>query len=283
MTLVVARIQEDAVAVAGDLRATDPHGIRRGYPYAVLKTVLLSPYSTIAFAGDIDAGLQVVRAVAEGADSGHDLLLEVLVSSVGLSHRLVELLLVSSHPARITRVLGSDIQDNLANAWIGDADAFSAFQRYYHGTGTPLPWPEGYQARHEVVGRLARALGELVAAGDVPSVGEAAIAIGTDAESQLIYMPSVAVHMAPQVIPPDLDTLLRFGSAAQGGHAYSVLTPTGPGIGAVGLHFYQARLGLLYYPVRATDAFVYRDMSHDEFRRAVMRDFGIEIQGIVIG
>ena len=44
MTLIVGRRNTSGVIhVVGDMRLTDPDEIRRGYPYAVLKNIILSP------------------------------------------------------------------------------------------------------------------------------------------------------------------------------------------------------------------------------------------------
>ena len=92
---------------------------------------------------------------------------------------------------------------------------------------------------------------------------------------------AVAV-MAPRAVPSGEPTVLRFGTAAEGGHAYSVLVPMRPGPGAVGLHFQQGQLGLLYHPLHDRYPFHYLRTSHDEFRAAVLRDHGLNIQGPVV-
>jgi hypothetical protein len=85
------------------------------------------------------------------------------------------------------------------------------------------------------------------------------------------------------VIPSGEETAIEFGTAAQGGFAYSVLTPDIPGVGAVGVHFFQGDLRLLFYPTRFQSPEVYNRVTHDEFRNAVRGRYGFDIQGAQIG
>jgi hypothetical protein len=52
MTFIVARrFESGRVRVGGDLRATDSNDIRRGYPFAVLKAVILGDTILVGCAG----------------------------------------------------------------------------------------------------------------------------------------------------------------------------------------------------------------------------------------
>jgi hypothetical protein len=68
-----------------------------------------------------------------------------------------------------------------------------------------------------------------------------------------------------------------FGSAAEGGYSYSILTPKVSGIGATGLYFNQGRFGALMYPAKSPGPVTYANVDFDEFAMNVTNDFGIEL------
>lgn len=269
------------MVVASDLRVTDPFDIERGYPHAVLKAVTVTADLCVAFAGPVDRALDGLHSAAELARSPFEAVLARLAALSGTGGESPEFLLVSSKPVRVARCRGGVAEDHLSAAWIGDQAAFEVFQRLQ----LSAPPIQGGLPRHQLVGAVSAAFGALVRTGQVPSVGEADIVIATRADGALEYMTRAIMFgpMRPQMIPPGVPTLVNFGSAATGGHAYSVLTPTEPGHGAVGLHFFQGRLGLLYHPLKARKPFAYPSVTHDEFRAAVTRDHGFDIQGVMIG
>lgn len=273
MTLVVARRSEDRLVVASDLRVTDAHDIRRGYPFGILKAVTLSPDLCVAFAGPVEAAVDAVREVAQVPASLDD----VTPFLARASTSGPDFLVVSSVPPRIVRVRAGVVEADLAAAWIGDQDAFSAFQALALDESQVAHMPAEYRLQAAVVTAFMQLVG-----GDVKSVGEAAVIVSTLADRHLHYQPGAVAFAAPQTIPSGEWTTIRFGSAAEGGHAYSVLTPTAPGPGALGLHFHQGQLGLLYHPLHDRLPVAYPNMSHDEFRAAVLADFGLDIQGLVI-
>ena len=230
VTLVVARASGDSVRIVSDLRVTDAHDIRRGYPFGILKVVTLGPRLCVALAGPVDPGLDALRAIASEAASFD----EVLLGLAGRSARPdgPEFLIVGSAPSRIARVRAGVIEDAMTIGWIGDIDAFNEFQRLSAQVDQhPVA---GLEPQHALAAQMMMAFNGLIG-GAVASVGEARVAVASFPDRQLHYQSGAVANPPPQSIPSGVPTPIRFGTAAEGGHAYSILTPTKPGPGAIGL------------------------------------------------
>src|SRR5947209_500916 len=69
------------------------------------------------------------------------------------------------------------------------------------------------------------------------------------------------------------------GSAPRGGFSYSILTPEQPGVGAIGLYFYEGRVGILYAPLLSDYRRVHPQMSQSAFVEVVRLRYGINLSG----
>lgn len=285
MSLAVARTSGDAVVIAADLRVTDKLDIRRGYPFGVLKAVTISPSLCVAFAGLVDPALEVVRAVAIPDPSFTQTLRRLAdLTPPTTDPETPEYLLVGSDPPRIARIRPGSVEDGLLVAHIGDKAAFERYQ----ALSREVPPPTSIAGRQGPVpdnlvltSVVTQAFGQLIREGAIPTVGEASVHIVAEKDRRLHYYTSAIAYPPPQLIPPNRPTPIQFGSAAQGGFAYTILTPRQPGPGAIGLYFPQGALGLLYYPVKDRHPLVYARVTHDGFREGVLRDHGFDIQGLM--
>ncbi len=61
-------------------------------------------------------------------------------------------------------------------------------------------------------------------------------------------------------------------------HGYGIYVPRRPGTGALGIWFNPGRLGALFFPERRADSIVYRNLSAEDFKRALVLDFGVEVE-----
>lgn len=136
-----------------------------------------------------------------------------------------------------------------------------------------LPDPKAF----EPFLRMSHAIHALQENDGITSVGEAFVSAnskdGFRYEQQGFFQTSHKQEIGPEW------TTLNWGTAAQGGFGFNLLQSAAPGIGAIGLFFPHAGLGLLYHPLSYDDPLVYRHVTHDEFREAVAEDHGIEIDG----
>jgi hypothetical protein len=280
MTLVEARATPLGVHVIGDLRVLDPHEVRRGFPYAILKVVVTQPHICVGFAGSVDAALDALYQVREMSDAE-----EVAATLVAYTERVddVEFLVADATRNSIAVAQGGVRQ---AGGWIGDIDAHTLFQAAFaeeppevYRSGAP---DDPDTAEHVMTGIRIHRAADAVLAASLVSVGEEFVR-ATSKNGTFEYMTSAKMVMGrDQTIPSGTWTTIQFGGAAEGGFAHSVLTPTTPGVGAVGIHFFQGRLGLLYAPLLAREPYVFREVSHGEFRDDVRERFGFDIQGIGI-
>lgn len=284
VTLIVARAGDWGVRVASDLRVTDREAVKGGYGAGVLKSIVLNRGLCVSFAGTpVTAALDAVRRQVDRAS-------DVLAVEQGLlaEHRQldgrVDFLVAALGPPRLSVLTGGELRGPVPNGWIGDYDAFSAYQRVFHHQPSSLP--PGYEARREeleIGSAMMTAMDQVIGDDAVPSVGETAIHVVPE---PIGFRYSNAARMVggfvPQSIPSGVPTRIRFGGAAEGGFAYSTLVPDAVGIGAVGLYFRQGRFGLFYQPLRFDFPERYPNVSHDEFREAVMQRRGIAIEGAMI-
>lgn len=63
MTLVGRQGADGVIRVVADMRLTDGAELRRGYPYAVLKNVILAPGVLVAYAGNAEFAMHTLRSL----------------------------------------------------------------------------------------------------------------------------------------------------------------------------------------------------------------------------
>jgi hypothetical protein len=290
LTLVVARRVESNgnIHVTADMRITDHAEIKRGYPFAALKNIILSPSTLVAYAGKAELGMHTIRKLRSAPldDLGAGLLaasreagggkhgLDFLIAGVGLG---------------IQRITTDGIEEWRDTAWIGDVAAFEVYQRAYHEAPVPLPtWVEGISppkdqlpdpASLEPVIRMANGTMAVQQDESLRTVGEAFVS-ASSSRGGFRYSPQGQfVSGEDQEIPSGEWVTLHWGSAATGGFGYNLLHAETPGIGLIGLYFPHGSLGLVYHPLVHDDPIVYAGVTHDEFRAAVAEDHEIEIDG----
>ena len=141
MTLVVADIWPSGrVRVVADLRVTDAHELRRGYPSAVLKNVILGPQMVVAFAGNVALATHTLRSLPSRpgeADAVLSALLEA--SKLGGSGKSGVDFIVAVGDQGLWCVTNKGVESDQTSAWLGDVQAFDLYQQAYHGTSVAEP------------------------------------------------------------------------------------------------------------------------------------------------
>jgi hypothetical protein len=283
MTLIVARVTPLGVRIAADMRVTDPYEIQRGFLYAALKPILLSPTFCIAYAGLVSPALAAIRRVhADGLD------LEAATSYLHQAHessdRNVDFLVASLRPRTLIAIKEGRSSETGAE-WIGDHVAFSDYQREYHRNRPYKLSPEMFDRPDraediEVATRMSDGMRAVVdgpthvvedgieklvipRGGSHPTVGEA------------------IVNVVPRV-EDDLFAYSHYNRADfEGSLSYFFLSPSQPGVGAVGLYFMEGRLGVLYAPLAGDDPMKYPRVSLAQFVELVRLRHGISLEGLV--
>src|SRR3954454_20893376 len=282
MTLVVARRSGESIRMSADLRISDRGATKSGFVVGALKVVILNPDLCVGFAGPVGRALVALRAVAREANSDSDLETghQTLLDAHRASGCETDFLVASRDPVDLARIAGGGVETGMSSAGIGDPDAFAAYQVAYHGAEVARQLPPDAEHRREELdqaARMSQAMRAVIDDDSLPTVGETVIeAASTPLEPGFRYAPSGFISAShEQIIPAGEEARIEFGNAAQGGFAYAVLVPDNHGIGAVGIHFFQGRLGLYYDPLRLDRPEPFPNVTHDEFRAAIQNRYGV--------
>jgi hypothetical protein len=268
-----------------DTRVTYPHGENPHYLRGTLKAILLHPALCIAYAGDVASALSAIRDLRVSRSSGFSL--EKVESFLERAHNRtsaeMEFIVASALDGETLTVIREGRATRTDNCWIGDIFAFEEYQRLFH-TAAPISQSTEIDptlaADLQVANRMNQAMEGIAASSSVASVGELILNVVLTKDG-FVYAPRAWMQGGrSQTIPSGVPTKVQFGGAAEGGFAYSVLSSRTPGIGAIGVHFYQGRLGVLFSPMQLGEQpALYRRVGHDEFRAAARKEFGFDIQG----
>jgi hypothetical protein len=250
-----------------DAKITDPSTLKNSPLTGALKLITTNGLC-IGYAGSYNIAIDAIRNVRSLNLHDKDAILDDLLNAHIASDTKTDFIIAtySQHPELSVISNGSIVTENSA-AWIGDPAAFSEYQRHYHNA--PV---------QDVDSCMSFSMEQLIREGQHASVGDFKVTVrGTD--SGFRYCTSTAIFPIQQTIPSGQWTTIQFGSAQQGGYAYSVMTPLEPNAGAIGAYFFQGRVGALYHPIRHDRAIIYSDVDFEEFKDAVFIEHGLRIDG----
>jgi hypothetical protein len=213
----------------------------------------------------------------------------------------IEFLVASIRGRPSLSYVGADrIQREPDQQWIGDNDAFDAYQRYRaEWWRRVITYPDGlvweidererseeYEARQrevmgdeydEIIGhqRIVDALEKVIADPSISGVDEFAFRVVGDWPQGFRYL--FGSYQYGGIPSPDTDPgVVHAVSAALGGFGYRI-GPAEPGVGAIGVYFYQGRFGAFFYPVKQAEPFIYRDVDLSDFSTLVAREHGVTL------
>lgn len=281
MTLVVGIRFGARFQIQSDSLITHRDAVRPNTVPGRLKSVVLHPLLCVSFAGSADVGIDAVRNLGVTPDSQFDPqhVLDSLKESHDRSRDSVDFLVCSlAQESGFTKISGGTVAQGGDRYWIGDPDAVNEFQARFEATQPPQGAPEEFAD----LSRSLQAFNSLLREHSLPTVGGFGFRAASS-ESGFRYMEGATAFYPSQSIPSGISTTLKFGGPAHGGFAYSVLVPAQPGQPALGVHLFQGRLGYLYLPLERDDAVEYTDVSHEEFRRRVLADHAVDINGPRVG
>lgn len=303
MTLVVARqSSEGRIRVIADMKITHPWEIKRGYPYAGLKNVVLDNGLLVAYAGNVELAVHTIR---ESRHLRGEQLVTALANSSQAARpkdQAVEYL-IADVKAGLRRIRHGEAEPPTRATWIGHEDAFGIYQQIYHDM--PRPWllevasqddrlAELYpdtpdtEAMLRMDGAIAAISQTKNAPPNMPGSSDPIPALDSIGEAFVSACSKDGFHYEQQqMVVTGRDTVvsgtelqpIQVGTVADGAFSYALLTPSAPGIGLVGLYFAFGRCGILYHPLSQTAPAIYGGTSHDEFIAAVSEDHGVTIEG----
>ena len=264
MTLVVANRVSRGIRLVGDSKITDRNAILRGKLTGALKIVILEPRVCVAFSGGVHRGIDAIRrlharktiVLKKRLDSSdvQDVLSEAAHDSG------VEFLVATVAPKSLMRVRAGEVM-SADQLWIGDHDAFEAYQRHFHepsgmafrahaesaeeeaffeqvarSRGREVFQGHGLDAAEQedfnLVAGMSQAMDDVIADPSVSTVDGFPVHVKGDDERGFRYQSRAAQFGGfPQTLPPGVETPLRFGKpASAGGYSYAYCIPAEPGV-----------------------------------------------------
>jgi hypothetical protein len=152
MTLIVGRRNLNGViGVVGDMRLTDSAELRRGYPYAALKNIILSPHHLVGYAGNADLGMHTIRRLK---DASVDELAEGLfVSAQEASSGPGAVGYLLAHAEQgVQRITGTGAEADLSDALEAFGDSIGAEEETLYS----LSCGDGAKERTEMLDEMNR-------------------------------------------------------------------------------------------------------------------------------
>jgi hypothetical protein len=287
LTFVVARqSSEGVIRVVADMRLTDAWDIKRGYPTAVLKNIILDEDVLVAYAGNASLAVHAIRQLR--SVRGEELVCGLLESSMeGGEGRHGVSYLVADVNVGLQRIRSTGVEPPTQATWLGEREAFEVYQALYHAMPKPQvltiegispsdPFPDTPDT--EAALRMSGALMQMQMMDNIETVGEAQVSAFS--RDGFHYEPQAFLAASNEQVftGPEWESV-NWGSVPDGGFGYCLLHPVNRGIGMVGLYFPHQGLGFLYHPLSYDGPAIYREVSHQDFRAAVAEDHGVAING----
>lgn len=184
MTFVVGRQSaEGVIRVVADMRLTDAWDIKRGYPIAVLKNIILDDDVLIAYAGNASVAVHAIRelqdAPREELVAGlHQSSVEAGAGEQGVSY------LVADVNVGLQRIRHTGAEPPARATWIGEREAFEVYQALYHGMPKPqvltvegISPPEAFPDTPDTEAflRMSSALMQMQMMDNINTIGEAQV------------------------------------------------------------------------------------------------------------
>ncbi len=150
--------------------------------------------------------------------------------------------------SNLHKISEGKVESDLQSCWIGDHDAFSTYQEFFHqtrGLERPDLSPESAQIVNTIF-RMKKAFARLVESGLHESVGQFVIEVATNPGEGFYYEAYYVGRPGPPSLRRRIEPSEEISdwSAAVGGFSTSILVPNNAGVGAIGIHFFQGKFGL---------------------------------------
>ena len=290
MTLIIAKTNGNSVRIFADSKVT--HRLKekgRNPITGALKAVILNPALCICCSGEGVAAFDAIRTLGISPDKHldtEDVISRLYNAHCDAHHDFAFIVGVRSESYTLHRITGGKVERNLADAWIGDQGAYNLFQEHYLNAAPFCPQfdflSEEEHRWDEVVIKTMNAFRAVIDDPTVDSVDHFMVRAGSDASGEgFRYLDAMrATGFHPVTITTTPTSLLRSVGVAGGAYSYTILTPRSAGVGMIGVYILEGRFGALFYPLLYDEPKMYHNVSLDEFREAVFRDYACEIDGI---
>lgn len=182
---------------------------------------------------------------------------------------------------QLIRIRPGVIENDIKFAWIGSQLAFERFQEErLKSVDSPTIFVEKMLSEPQrIMSRLSKAMEATIQDPAIKSTGSFAVRVA-HGKNGFEYLGSVFVYLERDItINSGEDIFSRMATPVeQGGFQLCIVEPKEPGVGALGLCFPNARLGIIFIPLEFDGGEVIRNISPNDFSTAVLSSYGVQMQ-----
>jgi hypothetical protein len=185
----------------------------------------------------------------------------------------------------VDRISSGSLEEGLPSAWIGDAEAFAAYQANYHTTLTRRQTSPYVEERFRIAGAMSDALDAVVNDSSIESVGDFTVSVMSQPAQGdgFRYLSHAFGSGFKPVANTTEETSLTQSLGVEGGsYHYCILVPTAAGVGALAVHIREARVGILFFPARSWTSILLKGFDTGSFIHEIRARFGITVDGLRI-
>lgn len=283
MTLVVARIENQNIYIESDSKITDENAIRSNPLCGLLKTLILHPCVCVSFAGNVHYAEQAINRFFQNNKFDNILpLIQLLVEANIESGNTVDFIVatINGRVPRLYKITDGTLEQDISNAWIGDHDGFSVYQKGF------IFQEEGI----DIKDRMRNAFKAVVQDPSIETIGDFHMSTSIDRDinpAHPVFLHSLKVEIEvtePQTIKFEEKGECKpvpLGTAAGGAHGVSYLVTVCPEFHGVAIHFTHGNFGVLFCPQISFNTITIRDVDGGEFVERIKDQYGIPLRGFI--
>lgn len=281
MTLIVAKKIGVHIQINSDAKKTDLSNVLRGIECSILKTVIINKNLCVSFAGRIGQALSAIEQIYKN-NLSFDEVKALLLQENKNGNDETDFIIGNLDPiSSLTKISGGYILENLDQCWIGNKQAYESYAHSF------CKWLQSFVGTKDeaeadvaaIVCSMHFAFNDLVASQTHSDVGQFVIEVA-NSSNEFAYTPQSIAHPGSLDIDPSAVADLQEYFRAKGSYGYSIIPPESPGIGAIGVYFSQASLGILLYPGKCEKPKIYRDVNNQKFMDSVLTDYGFRLKDL---
>ena len=284
MSLVVARRIADEVRIISDTKISNPLALHQTPLTGALKCIVVSPTCCISFVGNIYIAEGALTPLLQGAISTRRELTSYLLGQHRQHGCQTDFIVTTVGEATaVDRISMGSLEEGLPSAWIGDVEAFEAYQANYHTTLTRRQASPYFDERFRIAGAMSDALDAVIDDSGIESVGDFTVSVSSQPAQGdgFRYLSRAFGSGFKPVANTTEETSLTQSVGVEGGsYHYCLLVPTAAGVGALAVHIREARLGILFFPARSWTSILLKGLDVKSFIHEIRARFGITFDGL---
>ncbi|WP_298551036.1 hypothetical protein [uncultured Algibacter sp.] len=282
MTLIICRQIKEKIYIVSDSKVTDKNAVRNNPLAGNLKSLILNPYLSLSFAGNIHFAEKILELFYSNKIANlQQLVLECLKANIESNNETDFIIasLENGNPV-IIKISNKTAQQNQQNAWIGNQLAFNKFQEYYHST----------ESDKKESSKINSAFKSVIKNERIEDVADFCLSIETVYQENVkkqcfIYEMNADVSFRPGTITISKNNqsqIIPFGGPEKGAflalymRSFNLLKP------AIAIHFPEGKFGVLFCPaINLNKAEVIKEANGEIFMDIIYDKYGINLEGLV--